>query len=107
MSLSGTFSTMALPELLQWLGNSGKTGTLEVERNKVIKQIVFRDGCVIACSTDEKTELLGNFLLARGKISEEVLRQALSEHETKRKHLGEVLVELGAVGREELSALLS
>ena len=107
MSLNGTFSTMALPELLQWLGNASKTGTLEVERNKVVKHIVLMDGCVIACSTDEKTELLGNFLLARGKISEEILRSALAEQESKRKHLGEILVEMGAVSREELGAVLT
>jgi len=98
---------MALPELLQWLGNSGKTGTLEVERNKVVKHIVLKDGAVIACSTNEKTELLGNFLLARGKINEETLRNCLTEQETSRRHLGEILVERGILGREELAELLS
>jgi hypothetical protein len=107
MSLYGSFVTMSLPDLLQWLGNAGKTGTLEVERNKVVTHIVFRDGCVIACSSDERTQLLGNYLVARGRISEDTLRKALTVQESSRRHLGEILVDMGAVGREELAAHLA
>lgn len=103
MSLYGRFSCMALTDLLQWLSHAGKTGTLEVERNKVVKKIVFRDGSVIACSSEEPTERLGHYLLSRGKLNEDTLRRALAEHEATHRHLGEVFVDMGVVSRDELA----
>lgn len=107
MSLYGTFSTMALPDLLQWMSNAGKTGTLEVEKDKLVKQIVLRDGRVIACSSDDPSQLLGHYLVSRGKVSEEVLRKALADQSATRRHLGEILVEMGALSREELGEHLA
>jgi hypothetical protein len=98
---------MSISDLLQWLGSSGSTGVLTLERNKVSKRIIFRDGHVIACSTDEPSELLGHFLVSRGKISEETLRMALGRQEQSGGHLGAILVEMGALTSEDLTRLLA
>jgi hypothetical protein len=98
---------MSISDLLQWLGNSASTGVLSLERNKVSKRVIFRDGRVIACSTDEPSELLGHFLVSRGKISEETLRMALGRQEQSGGHLGGILVEMGALTSEDLTRLLS
>jgi hypothetical protein len=97
---------MPLPDLLQWLGATRKTGTLRVERNKVGKSILLRDGDVIGCSSDDPPERLGQWLLARGKITEEQLRQALAIQEHLGKHLGMILVEMEAISANELSSHL-
>jgi hypothetical protein len=97
---------MPLPDLLQWLGATRKTGTLRVERNKVGKSILLRDGDVIGCSSDDPPERLGQWLLARGKITEEQLRQALAIQEHLGKHLGMILVEIQAISANELSSHL-
>jgi len=107
MPLVGTLSTMSISDLLQWLGNSAGTGVLTLERNKVSKRFIFRDGRIIACSTDEPSELLGHFLVSRGKISEETLRMALGRQEQSGGHLGAILVEMGALTRKDLTRLLS
>jgi len=107
MPLVGTLSTMPVADLLQWLGSSGSTGTLTVERNKASKRIVFRDGHVIACSTTEPSELLGHFLVSRGKISEDTLRAALARQEQSGGHLGGILVEIGALSGADLTASLA
>jgi hypothetical protein len=106
MPLFGTLKTMALPDLLQWLATARMTGTLQIERNKVSKSIILENGEVIGCSSDDPPELLGHFLLARGKISEDQLRAALEAQEQERKHLGMLLVEMGALSPDELSAHL-
>jgi hypothetical protein len=98
---------MALTDLLQWLAGAGKTGTLHIERNKVSKRIVFRQGRVIACSSDEPKDLLGHFLLSRGKIDEDTLRKALARQEETREHLGGILVDMGALTSEDLVSHLS
>jgi hypothetical protein len=103
MPLFGTLSTMPLTDLLQWLASARLTGTLQIERNKVSKSIVFHDGQVIGCSSDDPPERLGQFLIARGKISEEQLCHALTIQESSGRHLGMTLVEMGALSPDELS----
>jgi hypothetical protein len=97
---------MSLTEILQWLGNARKTGTLSIERNKVVKRILVRDGRVIACASQEPSDMLGHFLVSRGKISEETLRKALTLQESQHAHLGRILVTSGALSEDDLRLLL-
>src|SRR5258706_4751052 len=106
MPVHGNLATMSLTEILQWLGNAGKTGTLSIERNKVVKRILLREGRVIACASQEPADMLGHFLVSRGKISEETLRKALGLQETQRTHLGRILVATGALSEDDLRLLL-
>jgi hypothetical protein len=102
MPVQGSLATMSLTEILQWLGNAGKTGTLSIERNKVVKRILVREGRIIACASQEPSDMLGHFLVSRGKITEETLRKALAVQETQRTHLGKILVASGALTEDEL-----
>ncbi len=106
MTMLGSLHTMPLTDLLQWLGTSRKTGTLFLERNKVVKQIVFREGRVVACSSDDPPELLGHFLVHHGKITEELLQQALARQSASREHLGKILLEMKALTGEDLKHVL-
>src|SRR5262245_24157545 len=106
MPVQGNLATMSLTEILQWLGNAGKTGTLSIERNKVVKRILFREGRVIACASQEPADMLGHFLVSRGRITEDTLREALASQETKKEHLGRILVAMGALTEDDLRLLL-
>jgi len=106
MPVQGNLATMSLTEILQWLGNAGKTGTLSIERNKVVKRILVREGRVIACASQEPADMLGHFLVSRGKISEETLRKALTHQETNKVHLGRILTSIGALSEDEMRVLL-
>jgi hypothetical protein len=103
MPLFGTLKSMPLPDVLQWLGASRKTGTLQVEFNKVAKSIRLKDGQIVGCSSNDPTQRLGHYLLSRGLISENQLRQALSLQERTRRHLGMTLVEMQALSADELA----
>jgi hypothetical protein len=93
---------MSLPDLLQWLAAARMSGTLQLEHNKVNKSISLEAGLLVGCSSEHPPERLGQFLLARGKLSEEQLREALSAHEEQGKHLGLVLTEMGIITEDEL-----
>ena len=55
MSIAGNLKTMELSELLQWLSQAQKTGTLVCDNGQVEKRIFFRDGMIISsASTDPK-----------------------------------------------------
>ena len=103
MALQGNLSTMSLSDLLRWAGANRETGVLELERNKVRKRIAFREGRIVACSSDDPSSLIGQFLLARGRITKEQLSEALGNQEQSGKTLGEILLEAGAITHEELA----
>ncbi|HKQ61749.1 MAG TPA: DUF4388 domain-containing protein [Candidatus Polarisedimenticolaceae bacterium] len=102
MAVHGNLQTMSLGDLLQWAGQARKSGVLELERNKVTRRIVFRDGEIVGCSADDPPIRLGQFLLSRGKISADALREALARQETEKRSLGLILLELGALTQKEL-----
>jgi hypothetical protein len=95
---------MSLPDLLNWASVNRRTGILELERKKICKRIAFRDGHIVACSSDDPPALLGQFLLSRGKIDHDTLRTALERQETTGENLGTILEELGALPREEIES---
>jgi hypothetical protein len=103
MSIQGELTTMTLEELLQWAAAARRTGTLEIKRGNISKRIMFRDGQVIACSSDDPTSLLGQFLLARGRITKETLRDGLARQEATGENLGRILVDMGALTEEEVT----
>jgi hypothetical protein len=104
MPVYGTIRTMSLPDLLQWASVNKMTGVLELERNKICKRITFRSGRIVACSSDDPPSRLGQFLMSRGKITKEQLRQALARQEVTRQNLGSILQDLGVLTRDEIEA---
>lgn len=103
MAIYGNLKTMSLCDLLQWAAENKKTGVLELERNKVSRRIEFRNGWIGACSSDDPPSRLGQFLLARGKITEELLRDALAEQERTHENLGVILTRMGVLTQAELT----
>jgi len=102
MPVYGDLNTMSLSDLLQWASMNRKTGVLELERNKICRRIEFRNGWIGACSSDDPPARIGQFLLSRGKISEQQLQDALSRQEVMGQNLGMILLEMGAITQQEL-----
>ena len=48
MTISGNLRTMPFADLLQWVSQSRKTGTLAIEGEPYNKKIYFRNGLVVA-----------------------------------------------------------
>jgi len=97
MGLCGNIETMSVPELFGWVGSGKKSGTLEVERDKITKRIMFHEGRVVGCSSNEPATLMGQFLLSRGKITREQLGEAMRRQKQSESNLGELLIEMGAI----------
>jgi hypothetical protein len=94
-------------EIFQWLGGARKTGTLEVEHERVVRQIHFRDGAIRSCGSDYAPTLLGQYLLSRGRIGESELRAALAQQEASGGTLGEILIEAGRLTVEDLERFVA
>ncbi len=107
MGIRGRLSTMPLGDMLHWIFSSGRTGCLQIEKNRITTAVFFRDGHVIACSSDGPTMLLGQFLVFRGVIDEAALRDAMAVQNKARRMLGEILVDAGAIEDTVLEAAIA
>jgi hypothetical protein len=106
MGIVGNLRTMQLDELLQWLSQSKKSGTLEINSGKVEKRIYFKDGRILSSSSSKPEEYLGHFLVSHGLISELELAKAIELQEKTRTLLGKILVTTGALRENDLHRML-
>ncbi|HEY0783905.1 MAG TPA: DUF4388 domain-containing protein, partial [Thermoanaerobaculia bacterium] len=97
---------MQLEELLQWLSQSKKSGTLEINGSKIEKKVFFKDGRILSSSSTKPEEYLGHFLVSHGLISEMELSKAIELQETTRTLLGKILVTTGALQEKDLHRML-
>ena len=106
MGIVGNLRTMQLEELLQWLSQSQKNGTLEIVRPPVEKKIFFKDGLILSSASNKPEEYLGHFLVSHGLITEAQLNKAVEVQQQSRMLLGMILVKNGAISEQELSRML-
>jgi len=106
MSISGNLRTMPFADLLQWVSQSRKTGTLAIEGDPYNKKIYFRNGLVVAASSEDPTEFLGFYLVGWGHVGEDELQELLDMQQDYNTLLGELLVIIGRLSREELIHIL-
>ncbi len=106
MSISGNVQTMPFADLLQWVSQSRKTGTLVVEGKPHVKKLYFSDGLIVAVASNNPKEFLGYYLVGWGFVGEEELQELLDMQEQHGTMLGELLVMIGRVSREDLSMVL-
>ncbi len=106
MSISGNLRTMPFADLLQWVSQSRKTGTLAVEGPPFNKKVYFRDGLAVAVASDSPKEYLSYYLVGWGYVSEPELHELLQMQERHGTMLGELLVIVGRLTREELLYVL-
>ena len=106
MSITGNLRTLELSELLQWLAQGKKTGTLVVEQQDLEKCIYFQNGRIISSSSNDPEEHLGTFLIERGYIDEPTLEHAMKLQEATQILLGKVLVTLDSISEDDLEKIL-
>lgn len=106
MSLFGTIPMIPLRDLLQLLAASDKTGCLQVVHEKRATNLFFQSGRVVACSADDPAKLLGQYLLYRGLITEDILRSAMAQQETTGESLRTIFVATRRITSEELGRVV-
>ena len=106
MSISGNLRTMPFADLLQWVSQSRKTGTLVVDGDEFKKKLYFEDGRVVASASDNPKEFLGYFLVGWSFLDEEELVELLDMQDKHGALLGELLVIIGRLSREEVMGII-
>jgi hypothetical protein len=106
MGIVGNLRTMQLEELLQWLSQSKKSGTLEIVHGRIEKKIFFKDGLILSSASNKPEEYLGHFLVSHGLINDLQLSRAVELQERSKMLLGMILVNNGAIAERDLGRLL-
>ena len=107
MSFTGNLKTVTFPDLLQLFSAGKKTGTVTIIRGNIKKEIIFKNGNIISASSqDAEEDYLGQLLLKIGRITKNDLQRAVYMHKGSGKRIGQVLVEMKIISREELGLYL-
>lgn len=108
MKLTGSLRKFDFAELLQMLAIAGKSGKLTITQQGGQAMTVLREGKIIYAASSSARETLGHMLLCRGLVTEEQLKQALSEQRAAKQELrlGTVFVSMGLLSPETLEKLL-
>jgi Domain of unknown function (DUF4388) len=103
MPLTGTFSTMPFADLLQWLGDNRRDGTLAVALDFEERYLRFERGQIVAYGSDDPMARdLGRLCLQRGLVDEPHLLHAAELQVKSQMPLGDVLQAEGMVDSNAL-----
>ncbi|MDH3890663.1 MAG: DUF4388 domain-containing protein [candidate division Zixibacteria bacterium] len=108
LDLQGRIERFTLPEILQLIASSRKTGTLGIQKDDSIVMVYFKEGSVIYGYGPRQTFHLGQLLRERGVITDEQLEdavrvQAKSENS---KRLGEIMISRNYIDRADLEQVV-
>lgn len=105
-TVSGDLQAMDLADVLGWVARRGKTGALALGRRSTRKRLVLREGRLDATSSNDPRDMLGQFLVRDGMITEQQLFETLLRQETDRRMLGALLMGEALITTEQLAQAL-
>jgi hypothetical protein len=108
MGLVGRLEDLALPDILQIIALTQKTGKLTLTRREGSGVVIFKGGHVIYAASDSIRDTLGNLLVCEKLLTEAILMSAMEvQHRTEGgKRLGAILVEKGYLRKEALEKVV-
>jgi len=102
MAIKGSLSEASLPDVIQLLSFSLRSGCLSVTDGKNFGNIFIKDGKIIYATLLNRKDRLGDMLVRKQVIDESILKSALEEQKRTNKRIGEILVENGYITKEIL-----
>jgi len=106
MSFAGDLHTVDLTDLLSWINNRKKMGTLRLQRRATQKRLAFQKGRLQSSWSNDPRESLGQVLVRDQLLSEQALFEALVRQEKEGRLLGGILVSQGLLAESQLTRAL-
>jgi serine/threonine protein kinase len=98
----GPINRLRTPSVFLRIALQRLTGKLRLARGTLVKELYFDKGEARAAHSNLKTDLFGSWLLLHGHISTNALDQALERVTQSHIHLGQALLDLGALDPDRL-----
>ena len=107
MAIKGSLKEASLPDVIQLLFLGRRTGCLALADRHNFGTIYFEEGHIVYAAIVNRRDRLGDILVRSGRITAAQLNAAIARQEGDREHkLGEILLEIGALRREELQSYM-
>lgn len=106
MPLLGTFETMSVPELLSWIGQNRKTGTLQITTDNGTAIIAFDGGELMFSASSDHGPTLSQLLMDSGLLTDELQQKLERVRRESGVGLGKALAELNIVREADLHRLM-
>jgi serine/threonine-protein kinase len=103
---SGTMQRSMLPRIFYQLASRRISGKLRFFEGSRQKEFFFRKGKVVHIASNLKQELVGNFLMRRGAVTQDQMDRALEKAKGFGGRIGDALVSLGIILPYQLFELL-
>ena len=106
MPIQGTLAAMPIPEVLMWISQCQKTGTLEIRTGRWNHMMAFESGALIFSSSTNPEGTLGRLLITNGVVTEEMHKRARQLRKTKSIAVAKALLELNIMTEPQLVRFL-
>ena len=108
MALKGTLKDFGIADILQLIGQQGKTGQLHLKTREQQVVVAFLNGNIVRAesSTRTKRDLIGTMLVRAELINEQQLEFALETQKRTLQRLGDVLVNQGVIAVEKFRTMV-
>ena len=102
MPIQGDLKAMPITELLMWISQFQKTGTLEIRTPSSVETMAFDNGALVFSSSSNPERTLGKLLIKYGVVTEENHKRARELRKTKSIAVAKALLELDIVTEAQL-----
>lgn len=102
----GDLASTPYAVLLHALAVHRRSGTLEIERGRLEKEIVLEHGVPVDCRSNLLADTLSRFMIARGELTPAQEQEILQQSAREGIRAGEAMVRAGILGSAELFKLL-
>lgn len=106
MPVQGNLSAMPVTEILMWISQFQKTGTLEIKTTAATTTMAFEAGALIFSSSSNRESTLGRLLMKYGVVTEEMHKKARELRKTKSVAVAKALLDLEMLTEKQLLRFL-
>ncbi len=108
MSLIGNLEDLSLPDILQIISLSKKSGILFIQRGDEEGKIYFRQGKVTLAIGPQNRRNIGNILIEKGLVTQAQLNAAVAEQKSgdMKQLLGAIMVQMDLIDQETLEQVV-
>ncbi|HSP32700.1 MAG TPA: DUF4388 domain-containing protein [Thermoanaerobaculia bacterium] len=106
MPIQGNLAAMPVTEILMWISQFQKTGTLEICTTAATTTMAFENGALIFSSSSNRESTLGRLLMKYGVVTEEMHKKARELRKTKSVAVAKALLDLEMLTEKQLLRFL-
>jgi tetratricopeptide (TPR) repeat protein len=102
----GDLEDVAYPTLLCAVARRRRSTALTISSQPKVKEIIFERGIPVQCRSNLAHETLSRFMQSIGALDEDTANECFAEACSRRLRFGDVLMDRGLIGAEELRRIL-